>query len=77
MGWIIHRDGKLYYGFRDVDALWQRLARRVNRVARGRMGPNIQQVQRIGATCEQIHRVLGMPGYPPVLGGPAGFAPDR
>jgi hypothetical protein len=68
---------QLAYGFRDVDALWQRLARRVNRVARGRMGPNIQQVQRVGETCEQIHRVLGMPGYPAMLGGPAGFAPDR
>ena len=68
---------QLAYEFRDVDALWQRLARRVNRVARGRMGPNIQQVQRIGESCEQIHRVLGMPGYPAMLGGPAGFAPER
>ena len=61
---------QLAYKFRDVDASWQRLARRVNRVARGRVGPNIQQVQRLGVTCEQVHRVLGMPGYPPVLGGP-------
>jgi hypothetical protein len=63
---------QLAFAFRDVDALWQRLARRVNRVARGREGPNIEQVRRIGETCEQIHRVLGMPGYPPVLGGPDG-----
>ena len=67
---------QLAYEFRDVDASWQRLARRVNRIARGRMGPNIEQVQRIGGTCEQIHRVLGMPGYAPVLGGPA-FAQQR
>jgi hypothetical protein len=68
---------QLAYGFRDVDASWQRLARRVNRIARGRVGPNIQQIQRIGETCEQVHRVLGMPGYPPMLGGPTGFGPDR
>ena len=61
---------QLAYQFRDIDATWQRLARRVNRIARGRTGPNIQQIQRIGTTCEQVHRVLGMPGYPPVLGGP-------
>ena len=67
---------QLAYEFRDVDASWQRLARRVGRVARGGAGPNIQQVQRIGGTCEQVHRVLGMPGYPPVLGGPA-FGPRR
>jgi hypothetical protein len=56
---------QLAYEFRDVDATWQRLARRVARVGRGRRGPNIQQVQRIGDTCEQVHRVLGMPGYAP------------
>ena len=61
---------QLAYEFREVDAAWQRLARRVNRIARGRTGPNIQQVQKLGATCEQIHRVLGMPGYAPVLNGP-------
>jgi len=53
--------------FQDVDACWQRLVRRVNRISRGRTGPNIQQVQKMGATCEQIHTVLGMPGYPPTL----------
>lgn len=65
---------QLAFEFREIDAIWQRLARRVNRIARGRIGPNIQQVQRIGGTCEQIHRVLGMPGYAPVLSGPA-FGP--
>lgn len=67
---------QLAYEFRDVDASWQRLARRVNRVARGQAGPNIQQVGRIGGTCEQVHRVLGMPGYAPILGGP-NFGPRR
>ena len=32
---------QLAYEFRDVDAVWHRLARRVNRIARGRLGPNI------------------------------------
>jgi hypothetical protein len=59
---------QLAFEFRDVDATWQRLARRVDRIARGRTGPNIQQVQKLGAICEGIHQALGMPGYPPVLG---------
>lgn len=54
--------------FREVDASWQRLARRIQRVAQGRTGPNIQQVMQIGETCAQIHQVLGMPGYPPTFG---------
>ncbi len=62
---------QLAYEFRDVDAVWQRLARRVNRVARGRMGPNIAQVQKLGALCDQIHQALAMPGYPAALNGPA------
>jgi len=62
---------QLAYEFRDVDAVWQRLARRVNRVARGRMGPNIAQVQKLGEICQQIHQALAMPGYPPALNGPA------
>ncbi len=62
---------QLAFEFRDVDACWQRLVRRVNRVARGQIGPNIAKVQDMGGTCEQIHRVLGMPGYPPTFGGPA------
>ena len=68
---------QLAYSFRGVDASWGRLARRVNRIARGRGGPNIRQFERIGATCEQVHRVLGMPGYPPRLGGPGEAPPDR
>ena len=60
--------GRLAAVFQEVDLHWQRLARRFDRVARGRTGPNIQRVQQIGQTCEQIHRVLGMPGYAPTFG---------
>jgi hypothetical protein len=58
---------RLAYEFRDVDALWQRLARRTNRIARGRTGPNIQQVGLMGQTVAEIHRLLGMPGYAPLV----------
>lgn len=68
---------QLAYQFRDVDAHWQRLARRVNRIGRGRTGPNIERVQQLGQTCEQVHRVLGMPGYPPSISAQGGFVPDR
>ncbi len=54
--------------FQDVDNNWQRLARRFDRIGRGRTGPNIQRVQQIGQTCEQVHRALGMPGYSPTFG---------
>ena len=56
---------QLAHEFRDVDATWQRLVRRAERIAHGRNGPYVQQVRAIGGTCEQIHRVLGMVGYPP------------
>jgi hypothetical protein len=59
---------QLAYEFRDVNAIWERLARRVNRIARGRIGPNIEQVQKLGGITSQIHQVLGMPGYPPSVG---------
>jgi hypothetical protein len=62
--------GPLAFEFRDVDTLWQRLARRTNRLARGRTGPNIQQVGRIGQTVAEIHRLLGIPGYAPVVATP-------
>jgi hypothetical protein len=62
---------QLAYEFRDVDAIWQCLARRVDRIARGRTGPNIAQVQKPGGIIAQIHQVLGMPGYPPDFGGPS------
>jgi len=63
--------GRLAFEFREVDEHWRRLARRIERVAvaRGRAtGPNIQRVGQIGQTCEQIHRVLGMPGFAPTFG---------
>jgi hypothetical protein len=54
---------QLAFEFRQVDALWQVLARRTARIARGRTGPNIQQVQKIGDIIGQMHQLLGMPGY--------------
>ena len=60
--------GRLAFEFREVDEHWRRLARRFDRIGRGRTGPNIQRVQEIGRTCDQIHRVLGMPGFAPAFG---------
>jgi hypothetical protein len=60
--------GELAFEFRDVDASWQRLARRTNRIARGRTGPQIQQVETMGQTCASLHQVLGLPGYPAAVG---------
>ena len=59
---------RLSQQFIAVDQLWSRLARRINRIARGRTGPNIQTAMQMGETCRQIHQLLGMPGYPPTLG---------
>jgi hypothetical protein len=42
--------------FRAVEASWSRLARRTERIAKGRTGPNIQQVQLMGTTLEAIRR---------------------
>jgi len=55
---------QLAFAFRDVDIFWQRLGRRVERLARGRSGPNIDRVRMLGQTCEQLHQILAMPGYP-------------
>ena len=60
---------QLAYEFRDVDAIAQRLGRRVGRIARGRIGPNIAQVQTLVNICAQIHQAVGMPGSPPSFGG--------
>ena len=57
--------GRLAFEFRDIDATAQRLSRRVARVARGRIGPNIAQVMKVGETVGQLHQALGMPGYAP------------
>jgi hypothetical protein len=62
---------QLAYEFRDLDASWQRLARRVVRIARGRTGPNIQRALAMGDTLAELHRLLAVPGYPPDLRGPA------
>ena len=66
--------GQLAFEFRDVDGLWDRLARRTNRIARGRVGPNIEQVGKMGQTIAEIHSLLGIPGYPAsvVIAVPAG-----
>ena len=56
---------QLAFAFRDVDAHWQRLARRAARIARGRNGPYVQQVAAIGVTAQQLHDTLGMVGYAP------------
>ena len=60
--------GQLAFEFRNVDALWQRMARRSNRISRGRTGPTIQQIGLMGQTLAKLHQVLGLPGYPPVVG---------
>jgi hypothetical protein len=58
---------QLAFAFRDVDIYWQRLGRRVERLAKGRSGPNIDRVRMLGQTCEQLHQILAMPGYPVIL----------
>jgi hypothetical protein len=60
--------GQLAYAFRDVDALWQVLARRTNRIAAGGPGANVERIQGIGLTVAEIHQLLGMPGIPAVVG---------
>jgi hypothetical protein len=69
--------GQLAFEFRDVDALWHRLARRTNRVARGWTGPSIEQVTRMGQTLAEIHRLLGMPGFPARVAVPAAAPAPR
>jgi hypothetical protein len=59
--------GRLAFEFRDVNAIWQRLARRANRIARGPAGPNVQEFGKIGQTVAEIHRLLGVPGFAPVI----------
>ncbi len=67
--------GQLAFEFRDVDALWQRLARRTNRVARSWAGPDIERVARMSQTLGEIHGLLGMPGFPARVTVPAAPAP--
>ena len=60
--------GQLAFAFGEVDAMWQILARRTNRIAQGRTGSNVQRIEGIGQTVAEIHRLLGMPGIPAVVG---------
>lgn len=60
--------GQLAFAYRDVDALWQRLARRTNRIAEVRDGSHIQRLVTIRQTVSEIHRILGMPGFPAEVG---------
>lgn len=53
--------------FAAVDLHWQRLARRINRLADGRIGPNINRVQEMGEYCNQIRGFLAMPSYQQTL----------
>ncbi|QDV38299.1 hypothetical protein [Tautonia plasticadhaerens] len=43
---------------RAVEGAWQRLEQRTRRVARGRTGPNIQQVGLMGNTLQQMRQLL-------------------
>ena len=58
---------RLAQTFGNFDEHWQRLARRVNRIGRGRTGPNINRIGEIGQTAQQIHQALAIPGYPPTF----------
>ena len=44
--------------YQQVDCACGRLVGKVNRIARGRNGPNIQQVRTIGALCQELGAVL-------------------
>jgi hypothetical protein len=59
--------GQLADAFLEVDAHWQRLARRVNRLEDSPIAPFLAQLGTIGRTCGAIHQLLGIPGYPPEL----------
>jgi hypothetical protein len=60
--------GELALGFQEIDALWEVLARRTNRIAQGRGSSNIQRIEGIGQTVAELHRLLGMPGLPAEVG---------
>ena len=60
--------GQLAAGFSEVDALWEVLARRTNRIVQGGTGSNVQRIEGIGQTITEIHQMLGMPGVPTVVG---------
>jgi hypothetical protein len=54
---------QLAQAFAGVAACCAQLGQRVERVAQGRIGPNIAQVQKLGVICSQIGQSLGLPGY--------------
>jgi hypothetical protein len=66
---------ELAHRFLEVDVAWQRLVRRINRIVPGRSTLDMAQVQKLGVTCDQIHRTLGMPGYPAEVVLPAAAVP--
>jgi hypothetical protein len=68
--------GRLAATLNEVDAHWQRLWRRVQRVMRGRTGPRIQQVENLGTRCQEIHEALGTLGGVPAIGVPL-YDPGR
>jgi hypothetical protein len=55
--------------FRDIDMIWLRLARRTNRLGRGQAGFSMDRVTQMGDTIADLHRVLGIPGYPAYVNG--------
>jgi hypothetical protein len=59
--------GQLAGAFQDVDALWEVLARRTNRIA-AQESPNVQRIAGIGQTVAEMHSLLGMPGIPATVG---------
>lgn len=56
--------GQLAFEFREVDALWRRLARRAGRIDQNLTGGTLAP---IGQTCAQLHQRLGIPGYSPMV----------
>ena len=59
----------LAFQFRDIDIIWLRLARRTARIGRGQAGFNVNRVERMGQIIGELHRLLGIPGYPVSVGG--------
>jgi hypothetical protein len=49
---------RLSQELRGVEGAWQQLQQRTQRVARGRTGPNIQQVGLMGNTLQQMWQYL-------------------
>jgi hypothetical protein len=68
---------QLAFEYRDVDALWQRFARRFNRIAPGQIQAYSGQFARMGQTIADIHRLLGLPGYPSSVRVGAPASPPR